>query len=52
MEVDIAKCCMECDMAYPGTSLKVGTLGWTAKQIRRHCKVVYDVKTGELKEIN
>ncbi|WP_297719242.1 FapA family protein [Intestinimonas sp.] len=52
MEADIAKCRMECDMVYPGTTLTVGELGWSTRQTRRYCKVVYDIRTGELKEIS
>ncbi len=52
MEADIAKCRMECDMVYPGTSLTVGALVWSARELRRYCKIVYDVRTGELKEIS
>ena len=52
MEAHIAKCRMECDMVYPGTTLTVGELGWSTRQTRRYCKVVYDIRTGELKEIS
>ena len=52
VEADIAKCRMECDVVYPGTTLTVGALVWSAVQTRRYCKVVYDIRTGELKEIS
>lgn len=52
LEADLSKCRMECDVVYPVTSLTVGSATWTVKQVRRYCKVVFDVKEGELKEIS
>lgn len=51
MEPDLSLCRMECDVIYPITSLTVNDTSWTARQIIKPCKVVYDFKTEELKEL-
>jgi len=47
---DMAKCRLECDAIYPITTVTVQDYVWTAKELKRRCKVVYDVRECNLKE--
>lgn len=42
MVPDISRCRLECDEVYPITNLTVLEAVWTAKEIRRHCRIAYD----------
>ena len=48
----LSKCRIEGEVIYPVTSLEVQTAIWTATTVRRNCKVAYDTKTDELKELH
>lgn len=52
MVPDLSKCRIEGEVIYPVTSLEVQTAIWTATTVRRNCKVAYDTKTDELKELH
>ena len=51
MMPDIAKCRLECDAIYPVTVLTVQDATWVAKEVKKRCRVVYDVREGTLKEV-
>jgi hypothetical protein len=40
---DLTKCRLECDMIFPGTSLKIEDDTWRATQSRKSCKLGYSV---------
>jgi hypothetical protein len=40
---DLAKCRLECDMVFPGTSLKIEDDTWRADRARKSCKMGYNV---------
>ena len=52
MAPDISRCRIEGEIIYPVTSLEVQTAIWTATTVRRNCKVVYDAKMDELRELH
>jgi uncharacterized protein (DUF342 family) len=45
---DLTKCRVECDIMYPGTSLKVEDAVWKTDDIRRACKLTYDEMTASI----
>lgn len=51
MEPELSLCRIECDVIYPITSLTVSNSNWTARRMIKPCKIVYDIRTEELKEI-
>ena len=50
MHPELSLCRLECSTIYPITVLTVQDRLWVAKEIRHHCRVRFDEKTGELKE--
>ena len=48
---DLQRCRLECDMAYPNTTLTVRNASWTVRETKMHCKVLYDVEKENLKEV-
>ncbi len=50
-QADLKRCRLECDIVYPITTLTVRKATWTAKDIKRQCKVIYDVENEKLKEV-
>lgn len=49
--LDLERCRLECDIIYPITTLTVRNDTWTAKDIKRQCRVLYDVENEKLKEV-
>jgi uncharacterized protein (DUF342 family) len=45
---DLSKCRVECDIMYPGTSLKVQDASWWTDKIRKSCKLTYDEMTASI----
>ncbi len=51
MMTDVSRCRLECDVIYPITVVTIQEAVWTAKEVKRRCKVVYDVNEGLIKEV-
>lgn len=49
-KVDLSKCCVECEMAYPITKISVGACTQTVDTERRYYKVGYNAETKTLRE--
>jgi hypothetical protein len=45
---DLSKCLVECDIMYPGTSLKIQDAVWWSDQVRKACKLRYDEMTASI----
>jgi hypothetical protein len=45
---DLSKCRVECDIMYPGTSLKVQEAVWWSDTVRKPCKLKYDEMTASI----
>jgi hypothetical protein len=45
---DLSKCRVECDIMYPGTSLKVQDASWWTDKVRKSCKLTYDEMTASI----
>lgn len=50
MAPNIARCRLECDAVYPITSLTVQESVWVAKEVKKHCRVIFSVREGTLIE--
>ena len=51
MMADVSRCRLECDVIYPITVVTIQDAVWKAKEVKRRCKVVYDVDEGLIKEV-
>ena len=51
MVPDVGRCRLECGVVYPNTTLTVRERVWTARDVKKSCKVVYDVREEVLKEV-
>lgn len=51
MMTDVSRCRLECDVIYPITVVTIQEAVWKAKEVKRRCKVVYDVNEGIIKEV-
>jgi hypothetical protein len=45
---DLSKCRVECDIMYPGTSVKVQDAVWWSDTVRKPCKLKYDEMTASI----
>lgn len=48
---DLERCRLECEMAYPNTTLTVANASWSVRESKMHCKVRYDAEAEVLKEV-
>lgn len=51
MTPDLSKCRLEASTVYPSTSVTVQGYIWRANEIRNSCKLTYDVKLGEIRDV-
>jgi hypothetical protein len=51
MMTDVSRCRLECDVIYPITVVTIQEAVWKAKEVKRRCKIVYDVDECIIKEV-
>lgn len=51
MVLDLQRCRLECDIIYPITVLTMRNYTWTARDVKRQCRLLYDVDNEKIKEV-
>lgn len=51
MTPDLSKCRLEASTVYPSTTVTVQGYIWRTSEVRNHCKLTYDTKIGEIRDV-
>lgn len=51
MTPDLSKCRLEASTVYPSTTVTVQGYIWKTAEVRNHCKLTYDTKIGEIRDV-